>query len=102
MKRDINWQKIGEDLKTYVLNKYILTTLVFGIIMLFVGDRCILKRIQRARQIHALEQQLDAYRQGIDEANRDIQMLRNMDSLERYAREHYYMHTDNEDVYIIK
>jgi cell division protein FtsB len=41
------------------------------------------------------------YRKATDKAQREIQALHNTDSLERFAREHYYMHTPNEDIYLI-
>jgi cell division protein FtsB len=42
------------------------------------------------------------YREGTEKAMREIQTLSNPDSLERYAREHYYMHTHNEDIYLVE
>ena len=41
------------------------------------------------------------YREGAEKAQREIQTLSQPDSLERYAREHYYMHTPNEDIYLV-
>jgi cell division protein FtsB len=42
------------------------------------------------------------YREGTDKAQREIQALHQIDSLERYAREQYYMHTSNEDIYLVE
>ena len=82
--------------------KYALTLLVFLVVYLFVGDQSMLHFWQRHRQIKRLEEQRDMYNEGAARAEQEILLLQNPDSLERYAREHYYMHTPNEDVYLIE
>ena len=85
-----------------MLNKYTITTVIFGVFFLFVGDQCLIKQLQRARKMHSLQQQLEQSRENIASYQRELDYLANPDSLERYAREHYHMHTPNEDVYIVK
>ena len=34
----------------WVVNKYTITTLLFGVFFLFVGDQCIVKQVKRVRQ----------------------------------------------------
>lgn len=97
----IDWLKIGRDIYKYVGNMYFITVAVFAVVMLFAGDQAIIKRMKRARQIHQLEQQRDQYRQLLKEAQHDILILQNKDSLERFAREQYFMHMPDEDVYLI-
>ena len=89
-------------LDKWVLNKYTITTLIFGVFFLFVGDQCIVKQIKRARQARSLEQQIDQSRKNIATYQRELDYLANPDSLERFAREHYHMHAPNEEVYVIK
>ena len=100
--KPINWQKVWLGIRKYVLNKYILTLIIFALVMLFAGEQSILNRFKRARQISELEQQKESYIQGINEAQHEIDMLQSTDSLERFAREHYLMHTPEEDVYIVE
>mgnify|MGYP003306362129 FL=1 len=83
-------------------NKYILTLIIFVLIMLFIGDQSWWKRIARSRQIAELEEEYQTYQQGIDEASHDIELMQNRDSLIRFARERYHMHTADEDVYLIE
>ncbi|MCQ2324562.1 MAG: septum formation initiator family protein [Paludibacteraceae bacterium] len=97
----INWSKIGDWCKKYLLNKYSITLLVFFVVIMFVGDQSLLERMRRAHQIHLLERRLEQYHQGTKEAERELIMLQNPDSLEKYAREKYYMHTPDEDVYVV-
>ncbi len=85
----------------YLLNKYVITLVIFGVIMFFVGEQSIRVRIHKGRQISELKEQRDTYQQAIDQAKHDLQILQSTDSLEKYAREKYLMHADNEDVYLI-
>lgn len=89
-------------LDKWVLNKYTITTLIFGVFFLFVGDQCIVKQIKRAHQVRSLQEQINQSRENIATYERELEYLANPDSLERFAREHYHMHQSNEEVYIIK
>lgn len=88
-------------MRKYVLNKYVLVLLVFGVVFVFVGEQSFIKGIKRRRQIRQTELQLEATRADIKAMQHSIDLLRSTDSLERYAREHYYMHAEGEDVYIV-
>lgn len=88
-------------MRKYVLNKYVLVLLVFAVVFVFVGEQSFIKGVQRRRQIRETERQLRATREDIRGMRHSIDLLRSTDSLERYAREHYYMHADGEDVYIV-
>lgn len=81
--------------------KYVVTILIFLAIFLFIGDQSLLRFVHRSREIRHLEEQRDMYRNATEQAQREIKMLHNTDSLERYAREHYYMHNAGEDIYLI-
>jgi len=82
--------------------KYILTLLIFAVVFLFIGDQSLIRFIRRGREIRHLEEQRDMYREGTDKAQREIQTLHHPDSLEQYAREHYFMHLPNEDIYLVE
>lgn len=86
----------------WVVNKYTITTLIFGMFFLFVGDQCIVRQVKRVRQERHLQRQINESRKNIATYERELEVLSHPDSLERYAREHYHMHAPNEDVYIIK
>lgn len=82
--------------------KYVLTLITFLVIFLFIGDQSLIQFVKRGKEIRHLEEQRDMYRSASDKAQREIQTLNQPDSLERYAREHYYMHTENEDIYLVE
>ena len=101
MQEQSKWAAFWAGIKRYLLNKYILTLVVFGFIMFFIGDQSIRVRLHKSQQIRELENQRDIYQAGIDEAQHQLQTLHSRDSLEKYAREKYLMHTANEDVYLV-
>lgn len=72
------------------------------VVMVFFGDQSLINYVRRSREIRHLEEQRDSYQEGIKRAEKGLQVLQNTDSLERYAREHYYMHAENEDVYLLE
>ena len=92
-----NWLQTG---KRY--GKYVITILIFMVVMVFFGDQSLINYVRRSREIRHLEEQRDSYQEGIKRAEKGLQVLQNTDSLERYAREHYYMHAENEDVYLLE
>ena len=82
--------------------KYILTLVLFLVVFVFVGDQSMIQFVRRGREIRHLEEQRDMYRAGTERAQQELQALQNPDSLEQYAREHYFMHTANEEIFLIE
>ena len=101
MGKPVNWSAVWAGIRRYVLNKYVLTLVVFGFIMFFVGDQSIRVRLRKAYQIHELEEQRDTYDAAIKDAKQQLQILNSRDSLERFAREKYLMHMPDEDIYLV-
>lgn len=100
MKTD--WKHIAVLLRKWVLNKYVITLVVFLFMLAFLGENSWIQQIRNARQISGLEEELDNYLQEAARYRQDIRTLQGSEeNLERYAREHYYMHAPNEDVYLI-
>ena len=91
-----------ERMKVRRWGKYVITIGVFLFVYIFVGDQSMTHFFHRGREIRHLEEQRDMYRKGTNEAQRRIQMLNNRDSLERFAREHYFMHESGEDIYLVE
>ena len=69
--------------------------------MIFVGDHSLIQFVKRAQKLRQIERQIDANNAEIQQAQRAMMRLDDLDSLERFAREEYNMHTDNEDVYLV-
>lgn len=90
-----------ENIKLKKWGKYIITILIFGVIYIFVGDQSVVRFIQRGEEIKHLEEQRDMYLEEIEKVRREMNSLSHPDSLERFAREQYYMHNANEDIYLV-
>lgn len=88
--------------RKYVLNKYVLTLIVFGIIFLFVGEQSLIKGLKRSQQIRKTERQIQQAEKSIESAQRQLNSLQQTDSLEKFAREHYLMHKDNEEIFLVE
>lgn len=95
-------EKTKDKVRKWLTNKYVIAILVFAVVYLFVGDQSVVKRLQKRRQIHNAEQQVRAAREDTQHALHTIDVLQDTDSLERFAREQYGMHTDKEDVYVFR
>lgn len=90
-------------MRKYLLNKYIITCMVFAVVLTFCGDYSLIGRVKRARQIDSMQEEVETYKKQTEQLKKDIEEVSSSpDNLERYAREHYYMHADNEDVFIIE
>lgn len=85
-----------------LINKYAIAIYVFAVIMIFIGEHSFIQFVKRGAQIREVEAQIEHTNQQIRQAQRSMNMLDDIDSLERFARERYMMHTDKEDVYIVE
>lgn len=94
-----NWLK---RMGNILINKYVIVIAIFAVLFIFVGDHSLIQFVKRATKIRSMEQQIQQTNHEIKEAEHTLQMLENTDSLERFAREKYFMHTDKEDVYLVE
>ena len=95
-------KQFWEQIKIRRWGKYVVTLLAFLAVFLFVGDQSLLHFVHRHREIRRMEEQRDLYRAEAERVEQEIRILQDADSLERFAREHYYMHTPNEDIFLIE
>jgi cell division protein DivIC len=83
-------------------NRYFVLLLFFGIWILFLDDASYLQHRVLNKEIKTLESNKKYYQDEIKNDQKQIKALNNIDKIEQYAREKYYMHKPNEDVYIIE
>lgn len=84
------------------LNIYVVITVVFVVYIAFFDSVSLWKRFQLWRQQRAVDRQTEFYEEQIRVTEHRINDLNENDStLERYAREQYHMHADDEDVFLI-
>lgn len=86
-----------------ISNKYVIATLVFVALIAFIDPYNLLvtHRVKRqVRQLHAEEQALrDAI---VADSASNASLRDNLDAIEHYGRENYYMKRSDEDIFVIK
>ena len=86
----------------YLLNRYILLILAFGVWMYFFDDNSIRIHNELDKDIEKLKGSIDFYEKEITSDKKIIENHQDPEKLERFARETYHMKKENEDVYIIE
>ena len=82
-------------------NRYVLIILFFLVWMLFFDDYAYVNHRILNKEIKTLEKNRDYYKKEIEQDEKQIQLLKNPDYIEKYAREQYFMKRENEDIFII-
>ncbi len=89
-------------MKKLFLNKYFLVGTGFVIWMIFADQESIVVQYKLSKEIKSLEQQKRFYLEEIEKNKSSLDVLTNdTASLEKFARENYYMKKDNEDVFVV-
>lgn len=94
------WQVIIGKLPQPLQNRYALTTVVFLFFLIFVDKHDLLTQIKLRQALNRLGDDRVFYQQKIKEAQEEAEDFEL--TKENYAREHYYMRRNNEDVFIIQ
>ena len=86
--------------KSYTIS-YIAIALLFTIWILFLDSNSWLTQRELNSEIKKLEQQKNKLRKAIKKDQYTIDQLEDLDSLERFAREHYGHKKENETLFLI-
>ncbi len=91
-----------ETIVKYMKNKYVLSTAVFALLLLFFDRNDIFTQIQRKKELNKMLASQEFYRKEIDSTKRQLSELStNPSALEHYAREELYMRKDSEDIFVL-
>lgn len=94
--------KFREILKKFT-NKYIIVTVIFAVILLFIDQYNIFFQIENFKKLNKAKEQVEYYEDGIKSQQEILNNLhRDSALMERIAREKYMMKRDNEVIYIIE
>lgn len=94
------WQVLWQKLPRPLQNRYYLTLVVFLFFLVFIDRHDLWTQYKLHRALNRLENDRVFYHQKIKEAREEAE---DFDlTKEKYAREHYFMHQSDEDVFIIK
>lgn len=95
----MNWVKT----KRILLNKYIIATIVFLVVIVFIDEYSLRVSSRLHRQVNELHTEEQALQRAIVEDSIANSTLRSsLDAKEHYGRENYYMKRSDEDIFVIK
>ena len=85
-----------------IKNKYLLALTVFSVWLVFFDNNNLIVRRRLLRETRQLKNDSEYYRQRIiADSTRLSELMKDSESLEKFAREQYLMKKDNEDIFVI-
>jgi cell division protein FtsB len=86
-----------------ITNKFLLTGLAFGIWMVYFDDNNWTSQEERKKELRETEMNITYLKSEITRMEQEhYNLVSNPEMLEAYAREHYNMKRDSEDLFIIE
>ena len=85
-----------------VKNKYFITFFIFFLIIVFFDENNLFVVHSLRHDVNELQHTVDTMQEGIYRDSIQAQRLKyDLDSIERFGRENYYMKAENEDVFVV-
>ena len=82
-------------------HKYLITILIFAVIIGFVDENSIIYRMELQKEESAVRSEIEKYREEYRESTLKLNELNaDSNSIERIAREKYFMKKPNEDIFV--
>ncbi len=95
--------EIFKKIRNILLNKYVIVFLVFTVFIVFFDKHNLINRWETSRRIGEMQNELKYYQDEIKTTKQKKNELQsNKENLEKFAREHYFMKKESEDIFIIK
>ncbi|GAA4096623.1 septum formation initiator family protein [Mucilaginibacter panaciglaebae] len=83
-------------------NKFFLVTVAFAVWMIFFDKNDLLSQYQYHQEVNKLKEERDFFKDESEKVAKDLDELNSdPEKLEKFAREKYLMHKDNEDVFVV-
>lgn len=90
------WDFIGR-------HKYLITLAVAFVIIGFLDQNSLWRRLSLAREENRLRDEIEKYKQEYDESTERLnELVVDSGAIERIAREKYFMKKPNEDIYVFE
>lgn len=84
-------------------NFYIVATVIFLIWMMVLDSNNLIARYQLSAKLSSLEDEKEYYEEKIKEVEKDRdELFGDRESVEKFAREKYFMKKESEDIFIIE
>ena len=83
-------------------NKYVITLIVFAVIVLGLSNNNVFVIHRLKKEVRQLEKEEQIINEGIASDSIQANILQSdLEAIERYGRETYYMKRANEDIYVV-
>jgi len=97
-----NSENKSTKIKKIFLNKYLIVFVVFTVFVTFFDEHNLIHRWQSHQRIVQMEKEIKFYQDEIKATQQKKNELQSSkENLEKFAREHYYLKKENEDIFII-
>ena len=84
-------------------NKYVITLVIFTVWILFFDKTNVKNWLSESGKNSRMEREKKYYEDEIINVDKQLTLLRsNNDSLQKFAREQFYLKRDNEEIFIIE
>ena len=93
--------KLLTQLPAWLRNKFFIAFAAFTVWMLFFDERDVFTMRHHRQELKQLQQSKKYYTDQINKEKTELENLKSAATLEKYAREKYYMKRDNEDLFLI-
>lgn len=101
----VMWKRLQEHiarLPKRLTNIYFICTVAFVVWMVAIDENNVVNQYRKHAELSALLEKKKFYLQQITETQKQLsELTTNPATQEKFAREHYWMKRDNEDVYVI-
>lgn len=93
----------GKKLRKIFINKYLIVFVAFAVFVIFFDNHSLIHRWETHQKIIQMDKELKFYQEEIGtNKQKKIELQSSKENLEKFAREHYFMKKENEDIFIIK
>lgn len=83
-----------------IFNKYFVAFLVFAVWLAFFDRHNLIVQYKLASKVKELHREIDEYARKLEDVETERKLMREWP--ERYARERYFMHREDEEVFVIR
>ncbi len=92
-----------EKIPSWLKNRYLVITVLFLVWMLFIAEKNMLTSLGYNNRLNELKQSEQHLTKQIKETSKELNLLKtSSQTIEKYAREKYYMKKENEDIFVVK
>ena len=98
----VNWEHIRSKIPPPLRNRYILTILLFLVWITIFDENSVVNCVESKLEFRRMKHEKAYYEQQLKTTTDILQELStNNDSLEKFARERYWFHNEDEEVFVV-